>query len=158
MNIEIQQVLTQILGFLLLLWLMKKWAWKPLLQVLDDRREKIAFELAEIKTTKESIGQLQRDYEIKIAEFEKQARLKLQEAILGAEQTGREITNTARKEAENLLVKAKESIDREVISAKMQIRNEVAALAMATAEKIIGHEMTSARNNELVLQYMDELK
>ena len=158
MNIEYQQVLTQIVGFLLLLWLMKKFTWGPLLQMLEDRRAKIAAELSDIAASKEAVSQLQRDYEIKMQEIEKQARLKVQEAILEATQTAREITTTARKEADNILVKAKENIDREMAMAKMELRNEVASLAIATARKIIGQEMNAEKNKELVLQYMDELK
>jgi F-type H+-transporting ATPase subunit b len=157
-DIQIQQILTQIVGFILLLWLMRRWAWKPLLKTLDDRRSKITSEWTEIKATKETIGQLQRDYETRLLEIEKQARAKMQEAIGAGEQTGREIANQARKQAEEILVKAKENIEREVVLARTQIRNEVAMLAIAAAEKVIRKEMNTAKNKELVLQYVDELR
>jgi F-type H+-transporting ATPase subunit b len=158
MNIILQQVLTQIVGFLLLLWLLKKYAWGPLLAMLDDRRNKIATELTEIKTTKEDLSQLRADYEARMQEIEKQARVKVQEAVLEGGQLAREITTAARAEADQILVKAKENIDREVAAARIQMRNEVASLVIRTAEKVIRKELNEQKNKELVLQYMDELK
>ncbi len=158
MNIILQQVLTQIVGFLLLLWLLKKYAWGPLLAMLDDRRNKIAAELTDIKTTKEDLSQLRADYEARMQEIEKQARVKVQEAVLEGGQLAREITTAARAEADQILIKAKENIDREVAAARIQMRNEVASLVIRTAEKVIRKEMNEQKNKELVLQYMDELK
>ena len=157
MNILIQQVLTQIVGFLLLLWLMRKYAWGPLLQALEDRRSKITTELSDIAASKEGVSKLQQAYEAKMREVQKEALLKIQEAILEGQKVAREITTSARKEADDLLEKAKENISREMGLAKIKMRNEVAGLVIATAAKVIRRELDAEKNKGLVLQYMDEL-
>ncbi|MBI3359316.1 MAG: F0F1 ATP synthase subunit B [Nitrospirae bacterium] len=157
MEILLPQVLTQIVGFLLLLWLLRRYAWGPLLQTLEDRRSQIANEQSEIAASKEGVRQLQQEYEAKMHEIKKEALLKVQEAILEGQKVAREITTSARKEADALLEKGKENISREMGLAKIQLRNEVAELVIATAAKVIRKELDAERNKELVLQYMDEL-
>ena len=158
MNIEIQQVLTQIVGFLLLLWLLRKYAWGPLLGVLDARRLRISSELEGIEKGKASLAQMKLDYETKMTEIENQARLKVQDAVVQGQRAAKEIADAARAEAHAILEKAKENIDREIAKAKVQLREEIASLAVSGAEKIIRQELDSRKNKELVLQYIDQMK
>ncbi|MDC4228110.1 MAG: F0F1 ATP synthase subunit B [Candidatus Manganitrophus sp.] len=158
MNIEIQQVLTQIVGFLLLLWLLRKYAWGPLLGVLDERRTRIATELEEIRKGKESLAQMKAEYDTKISEIENQARARIQEAVTEGQRMAREIAEGAREEAHQVLEKAKEDIHREMAKAKAQLRDEIATIAVSAAGKIVRQELNKQKDKELVLQYIDELK
>ncbi len=56
MNIEISQVITQIIGFLITVWLLKRFAWKPLLSMMDERRQKIKDEFQRIEDEKVKAG------------------------------------------------------------------------------------------------------
>lgn len=158
MNIEIQQILTQIVGFLLLLWLLRKYAWGPLLGVLDERRTRIATELEEIRKGKESLAQMKAEYDTKISEIENQARARIQEAVTEGQRMAREIAEGAREEAHQVLEKAKEDIHREMAKAKAQLRDEIATIAVSAAGKIVRQELNKQKDKELVLQYIDELK
>jgi len=158
LNIEIQQVLTQIVGFLLLLWLLRKFAWGPLLGVLDERRTRIATELEEIRKGKESLSQMKAEYDTKISEIENQARLRIQEAVTEGQRVAKEIADGAREEAHQILEKAKEDIQREMVKAKAQLRDEIATISVAAAGKIVRQELNKQKDKELVLQYIDELK
>ncbi len=158
MDIDIQQVLTQIVGFLLLLWLMRKFAWGPLLGLLDERRLRISSELEEIRKGKEALVQMKLDYEAKLSGIENEARLKIQEAVAEGQRVAKEISDSAREEARQAIEKAKEKIAMEVIKGKAQLREEIATLAVGAAEKIIRREISPQKNKELVLEYIDELK
>lgn len=158
MEILLPQILTHIVGFLLLLWLLKKYAWGPLLQSLEDRRSKIATEQSEIFASKASVVKLQGEYEAKLREIKQDALLKIQEAILEGQKVAKEITTSARKEADAMLEKGKENISREMALAKIQLRNEVVDMVIATASKVIRTELSAQKNEALVLQYMDELR
>lgn len=157
-SLDIQQILTQIVGFLILLWLLRKFAWGPLLSVLDERRTRIATEFEEISKGKESLAQMKAEYDTKIAEIENQARLRIQEAVLEGQQMAKEIADGAREEAHQILEKAKEKINQEIAKAKTQLRNEIATISVSAAEKIVRQELDKQKNKELVLQYIDELK
>jgi len=158
MDIIWQQVLTQIVGFLLLLLLLRKYAWGPLLQALDDRKNKIATDLAEIKATQANLAQLKQQYEEGQRNMEKLTQQKIQEAMLEGERFAHKITADARQEADAILIKAKADIGREVVLARMALRDEVAHLTISAAEKLIRKELSDQKNQELVLQYIDELR
>ena len=158
MNIVVQQILTHIVGFLLLLWLLKKHAWGPILQLLEDRRAQIAADLSAALASREAARKSQNEYELRIRDVEKESVAKVQAAVVAGEKMARDIVASARKEADLLLEKAKENIDREVSMAKLQLRNDIAEMVISTTEKVIRKRMDAAQNRELVFQYMDELK
>jgi F-type H+-transporting ATPase subunit b len=78
--IDIRMVGTQILGFLLLLWGLSKWAWGPLMQQLEKRRQKIAGEFAEAERRQIAADALKTKLEQDLRGIDVQARAKLQEA------------------------------------------------------------------------------
>ena len=156
MNLEIQQILTQALGFLILLFLMKKFAWKPLLSLLDERREKISSEFQTIERTKSELSRLEQDYKARLADIDTQARQRIQEAISEGQRISVEIQEKAKEEAKKSLNKAKENIEFEVAKARVEIRNQIATLAIMAAEKVIKEELTEERHMRLVTDFIDE--
>ena len=156
MNLEIQQILTQAIGFLVLLFILKKIAWKPLLSLLDERREKISSEFRNIERTKSELSRLEQDYKARLAEIEAQARQKIQEAIAEGQRIAVEVQEKAREEGKNILNKAKDNIELEVAKARVELRNQVASLAIRAAEKVIKEELSEERHKRLVNEFIDE--
>jgi len=156
LNLEIQQILTQAIGFLVLLFILKKIAWKPLLSLLDERREKISSEFRNIERTKSELSRLEQDYKARLAEIEAQARQKIQEAIAEGQRIAVEVQEKAREEGKNILNKAKDNIELEIAKARVELRNQVASLAIRAAEKVIKEELTEERHKRLVTEFIDE--
>ena len=156
MNLEIQQILTQAIGFLVLLFILKKIAWKPLLSLLDERREKISSEFRNIEQTKSELSRLEQDYKARLAEIDAQARQKIQEAIAEGQRIAVEVQEKAREEGKNILNKAKDNIELEIAKARVELRNQVASLAIRAAEKVIKEELTEERHKRLVTEFIDE--
>jgi len=156
LNLEIQQILTQAIGFLVLLFILKKIAWKPLLSLLDERREKISSEFRNIEQTKSELSRLEQDYKARLAEIEAQARQKIQEAIAEGQRIAVEVQEKAREEGKNILNKAKDNIELEIAKARVELRNQVASLAIRAAEKVIKEELTEERHKRLVTEFIDE--
>ncbi len=158
MNIDVQQILTQMVGFLILLWLMRRFAWTPLLGLLDERRERIARSFSDIEKEKEALAALKEEYRTKMLEVEQQARLKLQEAVREGERVGREIIEAAKQEADKRFSQAQAQIQQETEAAQLRLRDEVVSLALGSAERIIRQELNQPRDTALVLQYLEEVK
>lgn len=156
MNLEIQQILTQAIGFLVLLFILKKIAWKPLLSLLDERREKISAEFQSIERTKSELSRLEQDYKARLAEIEAQARQKIQEAISEGQKISVELQEKAREEGKNILNKAKDNIELEIAKARVELRNQVVSLAIRAAEKVIKEELSEERHKRLVTEFIDE--
>ncbi|HET6370041.1 MAG TPA: F0F1 ATP synthase subunit B [Nitrospiria bacterium] len=158
MKLEIQQVITQIIGFLILLWILRRFAWGKLTGLLDERRNKIASEFAEIERTREEIAQERKAFEGRLAEIENTARQKVAEAVLEGQRVAREITDAAREESRKLVEKARENIVAETAAAKQQLKEEVARLSITIAEKILRQQIDEQKNRKLVMEMIDRVE
>ena len=157
MKIEIYQILTQALGFLILLWLLKKFAWKPILTLLDERRDKISSEFSSIERSKTELSRLAEDYNAKLADIEAHARIKIQEAISEGQRISIEIQEKAREESKKIIAKAKANIELEISKAKVELRNQMATIAIKAAEKILKEELSEDRHKRLVSDFIENV-
>src|SRR5262245_57299828 len=103
--IDIRQVLTQILGFLILLCGLRKFGWGPVLGMLEARRAKIAGEF-DLAARKQAEGeQLKAQYQQELRSIDTQARQKIQEAIAEGQRVSGEIKTQAQLEAATRLAR-----------------------------------------------------
>ncbi len=158
MNVSIQEILTQAFGFIVLLFIMKRLAWKPILLLLDARRTKISSGLDDIERTKADIQALKIDYEKRLAHIEEEARVKIQESIQEGKKLAREVQDSARNQAKELLEKAKEDIEIETAKARVTLRKEIANLAFSATEHLIKEKITDMKDEELISSFIKELE
>jgi len=155
--IDIRMVGTQILGFLLLLWGLSKWAWGPLTQQLEVRRQKIAGEFAEAERRQIAADQLKAKLEQDLRGIDAKAREKLQEAVSEGQKVAGEIRAQAHTEAQARIARAEEEMMREREKAKELLKEQVIALSLATAEKILKSELDEPAHRKLAGQFIDEV-
>ena len=158
MSLSLQEILTQALGFLLLVWVLKRLFWKPLLASLEKRRSAIAEGFHQIESQKREMESLRRDYEARIQKIEEEARGKLQAAIDEGRKISREIQEKARDEAKQALTRSKEDLSLEIAKARVELRGEIARLTLLATEKLLREEMTDERHREKILDMIDELE
>ncbi|MFH0930569.1 MAG: F0F1 ATP synthase subunit B [Candidatus Zixiibacteriota bacterium] len=158
MNLEFGQVITQIIGFLLALFILKRFAWKPLLNILEERRSKIKSEFGKIEEEKNTVKGLTSEYEAKLKGIESLARQK----ILGAAKEGQlmasQIKENARKDALEIMGRSKEEIQRELVKAKGQLKNELVDLSLRAAEKIIQEKLDEEKDRKLISDFIQGLE
>jgi F-type H+-transporting ATPase subunit b len=150
-------LIAQIINFLLLVAILTKVAYKPLLKALADRQAKIADSLNSAEQERAEAARLKQDYQQQLAEARTQAQAIVEKAMRIAEQTKEEILAEARSENARLLKTAQEEIARERDQALAQLRTEVVSLSMAAATKIVGQNMDNANNAKLVADFIDQL-
>ena len=155
--IDVGQVLTQILGFLILLWAMRKWAWGPILATLEARRERIAGEFAAADRTRAEAAELRAKYEAELRTIDAQARQKLLEAVAEGQRAAGEIRQQAQRDAQARVVRADEEIAREREKAKEMLKEQVVSLSMRTAEKILRQKLDDPTQRKLVGEFVDEV-
>jgi len=157
-DIQWQQLLTHALGFLITLWVLKKYAWRPLLALMEDRRNKIVEEFKEIDNEKARVAQLTAEYEGKLHDIENERRAKLVEAVDEGKKVAAEIKANAQQEVKDLHAKAKADLERDIDKAKVQLRDEMVVITMTAAEKIISEKLDDAKHRELIGKYIEELE
>ncbi len=155
--IDIRQVVTQIVGFLLLVWLLRRFAWAPVLKMLEERRQKIAGEFQEAERRKGEADQLRAKYEQELKTIDAQARQKLQEAVADGQRVAVEIKAQANQEAAARLARSEDEIAREREKAKELLKQAVITLSMRSAEKILRQKLDEKQQRQLVSEFIDEV-
>ena len=158
MNLELQQILTQAFGFIILLILLKKFAWKPLLSLLDERRDKISSEFATIERVKTELARLEDDYKARLSDIDAHARLKIQEAVSEGQRIAAELQEKAREDANKTLEKAKANIEIEVAKARAELRSQMTSIAIKAAEKILKEDLNDERHKRLVTGFIENVE
>lgn len=156
MKIEIGQIFTQIVSFLVMLWVMKRYAWKPLLDFLDARKEKIASEFEAIESQKGEIEKVAAEYRDKLKGIEDMALAKTKEAVEKGRQLASQIQEEAKDEAKALIAKAGEDLKKELLKAKALLKDEMVKITMGATEKLVKSSLTKEKQEGLVKEFIEE--
>lgn len=150
-------LIAQIINFLILVAILTKVAYKPLMKALADRQARIADSLSTADAERTAAAELKREYQEQLAQARSQAQEIVEKATKLAEQTKDEIIKEARAEHARLLKEAQQEITRERERAVADVRNEVVALSIAAAGRIIGQNLDQSANAKLVTDFIDKL-
>ena len=150
-------LVAQIVNFLILVLVLAKFAYKPLLKAMADRQARIAGDLASAEKERQAAEQLRQDLQQQMLETRAQAQAVIDKAIKTAEQMKQEILDEARAEHARMLKNAQLEITRQTDAAMAGIRSEVVALTVAAASKIIEKEMNTETNEKLVTDFIEKL-
>jgi len=156
--IDLRLVLTQILGFLVLLWALNKWAFGPLLAMLEARRAKIAGEFAAAERAMAEAQEQKSRFEQELRGIEARARLRLTEAVAEGQKVAGEIRQQAQAEAVLRLERAQDDIARENEKAKERIKEQMIGLALRSAEKILRQKLDDPAQRRLAGEFIDEVE
>jgi F-type H+-transporting ATPase subunit b len=156
MSIEISQVLTHLVGFLIAFFILKKYAWKPVLQMLDDRRQKIADEFANIETRKQETEALLRDYEERLRKIEDEARARMNEAIAEGQQVAAQIKADAQEDAKRITARAKSELERDVDRARAQLKEDMVTMTLGATERLLHEKFDESANRKLIERFLSE--
>ncbi len=157
-SLEWQQILTHIVGFVIALWILKKYAWKPLLNMIDERRELIQSDFDKAKEELEGAEKLRADYEAQMREAETEARARIQDAIREGRGVAAEIKEAARNDSRDLIERAKEELSRDVDKAKVQLKMDIVRMTLAATEKMINEKLDEAKHRELIEGFISDVE
>ena len=138
--------------FMLLLILLKKFAWKPILKAVDDRNSSINEALASAEKAKSEMEQLLSDNDKILNEAHNQRDSIIKEARDIKIKTIADAKNKASIEAEKIISSAKEQIKNEKMKAMTELKNEIADISIQMAEKIIKTELKDAKSQKKLIE------
>ena len=144
------------LVFIALVFLLTKFAWKPILKMVNEREQQIADALKLAEKTKEEMKQLKSDNEKLLKEARKERDAILKEASETAGRLVEEAKQKAQKENAKLLDSAKQAIASEKAAAITELKTQVAAFSLQIAESIIRSEMSSDEKQRALADKMAE--
>lgn len=150
-------LLAQIVNFLIILYVLKRFFYKPIVKMLDDRREKIAESLKNADTIEQKLQQT----EEKSAQILKGAQEQGEKFITEAQAQANKIIETAQSEAQanthRSVAEAMEQITAEKAQMKKEIEAETMSLVMAVTQKVLGKTLKAKEKEELTKVAVKEM-
>ncbi len=146
-----------IVTFLVLLGLLAKFAWGPLLQALEGRQDAIRKALDDAQKAKGELERLQQESAAIIAKARQEADAVITRSRSDAEALREELRTKARAEADGIVKNAERQIQAETARAVQQIRHEAVDLSVAIASKIIQRNLSKEDNQKLIDETLRQL-
>lgn len=156
LGIKPSLLITQIVNFAILLFLLQRFLYKPVLNMLQDRRERIREGLAEAERVRAEAEEQRKEYEEELAQQRQESQKRIQQAMQASEEAREEIIAEARQEAERIKEQAREEIEYERRQALEQLRTEVADLSILAAQKILDGAIDEQAQRDLIQDFIDE--
>jgi F-type H+-transporting ATPase subunit b len=151
------QFVVNILAFVLLLLILKKFAWGALLKLMDDRRARILSEFESIEQARAELEKLKTDYQKRLDRIEEEARAKIQQAVDEGRRVGAEVEESARAHAREVLEKSKEAIALEVAKARIELKEQVVDLAIQATHKVLQQHLDEETDRRMIEAFIKEI-
>ncbi len=156
MNID-GTLLVQLVNFIILVILLTKFAYKPIMKVLHERQAKIANSIESAENDEQKAKQVLDEYQKQLADARIAAQNIVDKATKRAQEEHDAYIEQTKQEIEQMRKNAKEDLIREREHAALQLKGEVVSLSMAAASKIISANMDKAANQKLVGEFIEKL-
>ena len=157
LDVNVGLTIWTIVVFIVLLGILGKLAWKPILENAQTREKRIQDALDEAARRQTEAAALLEQHKSQLADARRQAQEIVNEGKAAGERVRKEIEEKARAEGQQLVERAKREIDREKDAALNEIRKESVDLALAAAGRLMQEKLDPAKDRQLVVGYIDEM-
>jgi F-type H+-transporting ATPase subunit b len=148
-----------LIAFLIVFFILKKFAWKPILNSLDAREKGIADSLQTAERVKNEMAQLKSEHEDLLIRAREERGAMLKEARETKERIINEAKEQAKVEASKIIAETKQAIENQKMAAIIDVKNEVGKMVIEISEKILRRELSSKEaQEEHIKDLVDEVK
>ncbi len=158
LGLNLGYLLVQILNFAILFVVLRAWVFKPIMDLLERRRETIAQGVEDARIAAEARANAEKEAESILTEAQKQAAERVRESSSRAEEVVKEIHAEAEKEAAKVREAALEEAQQAKEQALGELRGQIAALAISAAQKVIGASLDEKRQHGLIDEFFSGIK
>jgi F-type H+-transporting ATPase subunit b len=157
LGINLGYLISQIINFLLLLVILRVFLYKPIVNMLDKRRETIRTDLEEAEAARSRAEAAKQEYEKQLEKAREERRSMLAQAREQADTMREEILEKARGEARDLVAKTEEEMVTLRRQAVAGAQGEIVELAMAAASKVVGESLDEQAQRRLIQEFIAEV-
>ena len=143
--------------FILLLVILKKVAWKPILTALDNREKGIEESLNRAEKAKEEAQKILDENKASLSKAEEESKKIIDQSRSYADEVKEQMLKQSKEQAQKLIDDAAAEIERKKQSAFEELRNQIAEISVSAAEKIMKENIDSEKNKQLVNRYLKEI-
>ena len=157
LGINLGYLMSQIVNFVLLLIILRVFLYKPIVTMLDRRREKIKTDLEEAEGARSEAEAARQEYEKQLEEAREERRSIVAQATEQAEKMREDILAKARAEAQEVVAKTEEDMETLRRQTLVGAQDQVVDLAMAAAGKVVGESLDEQAHRRLIQEFIAEV-
>ena len=147
-----------ILNFALLVFLLTKFAWKPIIGALEKREEQVRTDKETAAQARVDAEKLKAELDEKLAHISEEAAQKMAQAVKMGETQKDQLLLEAKTQAKSLINQAREQISAEKSKALEEVQNQIAQLSVLAASRVIKQEISSTSAQRAVAEVLQEVK
>jgi F-type H+-transporting ATPase subunit b len=136
------------LAFLIVFFILKKYAWKPILETLNEREKSIAESIASAEKVKAEMANMKSEHEQLLVQAREERSAILKEAKEAKDKIVNEAATEAREKADKIMAEARLQIQNEKMAALTAIKNDVGNLVIEVSEKVLRKELSDKKAQE----------
>jgi F-type H+-transporting ATPase subunit b len=148
--------ITQVVTFIILLVILRVFAYKPVMRMLDERSKRIRESMDQAEALKEQSARAEEQVKKQLEEASREGQERLARAVKAGEDVRQKAQEDARKDADILLSRARAEIQRERDDAIAGVRREFADLTVLAAGKVIEKSLDKEEHRELIDKVLEE--
>lgn len=148
-----------LLAFLIGFFLLKKFAWKPILEALSEREKNIADSIASAEKVRNEMNNMKSEHEVLLNQAREERSLLLREAKETKEKIIGEAKDAAKEEANKIMQETRQQIEFQKNAAMIDVKNQIGTLVIEVAEKVLRKELSNKAEQETYIKTLaNEIK
>jgi len=150
-------VIWTVITFLILLFVLKKIAWKPILSALNQREDAIKESLEKAEKAKEEAQKILQENQASLLKAEDESKKIIEQSRQFAEKMKDQMLRDSKEQAQKIIEDASIQIDQKKEAAFSELKSKVAEIAINAAEKILKENLDKDSNKKLVDRYIEDI-
>lgn len=146
-----------VITFIILVLILKKVAWKPILTALDKRESDIKESLAQAEKAKDEAKKILEENQANLAKAEEESKKIIEQSRAYAESLKEQMIKDSKEQAKKIVDEASSEIQRKKDSAFEELKGQIAEIAVNAAEKIIRESLDVQKSKKVVDNYLNEV-
>ena len=146
-----------VVTFILLLLILKKVAWKPILSALDKRENDIKEALVQAEKAKEEAKKILEENQANLAKAEEESKKIIEQSRAYAESLKEQLVSESKTQAKKIVEDASSEIQRRKDAAFKELKDQIAEISVKAAEKIIRESLDAQKGKQVVDKYLNEI-
>ena len=156
LGINLPVLVTQVVTFIILLFILRLVAYKPIMRMLDERSQRIKESMEQAESIKEQSARAEEEVKKQLGTASREGQERITRAVQAGEEVKKKAQEEARQEAEALINRARTEIQRERDEAIGEVRREFADLTILAAGKVIDRSLDKEEHRRLIDEVLEE--
>ncbi len=157
LGVDWKLLVAQVVNFLVLLLVLRKFAYRPMLEFLENRAKKIESGIRDAKLAAEKLAEIEKKERETLEEARRESASIVARARESAEKVADKVMAESREESERILVEARRKVESERENMREDMRRELAGLVLLATEKVLGKKLDGTDDSELIRKSIESI-